>query len=176
MAAVIGCLSLPACYDFDFPLDAKPQVPVNARLVGTWRCLGVQSDVDEGSGTLRVVRRSDTMTRWTFDSPSSNGSPDKSEYDVHGSTIAGGALLNALELGEKANGKWNFVRYSFLLPDVLRVQVVNDEPFEKVKGNAVSLRQEVEKKRDDPAIYSDFMICVRAQASPSPAPSPKTGF
>ena len=68
------------------------------------------------------------------------------------------------------------MHYSFLLPDVLRVQVVNDEPFEKVKDNAVSLRQEVEKKRDDPAIYSDFMICVRAQASPSPAPSPKTGF
>lgn len=84
----------------------------------------------------------------------SDGLPEKAEYDVHGSTVKGGALFNARELGEKADGKWNFVRYSFPLPHVLRIQLVDDEPFEKVM-NANDLRQAVEKRVDDPAIYTD---------------------
>ena len=53
---------------------------------------------------------------------------------------------------------------------------MNDEPFEKVK-DANTLRSDIEKRRDDPAIYTDFMICVRpkasSEASPSPSPLPK---
>ncbi|HQZ16419.1 MAG TPA: hypothetical protein PKU70_09170 [Vicinamibacteria bacterium] len=174
---LIGCVSLPGCYDFDFPLDPKPLVPVDARLIGAWRCLGAQAALDDDPGVLRIARRGDLVSRWTFESTSANGSPEKGEYDVHGSTVPGGALLNALDLGEKANGKWNLVRYSFLLPDVLRIQLVNDEPFEKIK-DATALRNAIEKRRDDPAIYSDFMICVRgkpaSEASASPSPTPKS--
>ncbi len=160
---VIACLSLPACYDFEFPLDQKPQVPVDARLVGVWRCLGVQAALDDDPGVLRIVRRTDTTSRWSLETSSSDGTPEKSDYDAHGSTVPGGALLNALEVGGKANGKWNFVRYTFLLPNVLRIQLVNDEPFAEVK-DAAALRRQVEKRRDDPSIYTDFMICVRPKA------------
>ena len=173
---VVACLSLPACYDFDSPLDSKPEVPLDGRLMGAWRCLGTQGDLEDDPGVLRIARPTELTSRWTFASPSTNGTRDTSEYEVHASTVPGGALLNARELGEKANGKWNFVRYSFLLPDVLRIQLVNDEPFEKVK-DANTLRSEIEKRRDDPAIYTDFMICVRpkasSEASPSPSPLPK---
>jgi len=174
---LMSCLSLPACYDFDFPLDPKPQVPVDARLVGAWRCLGTQATLDDPPGVLRIDRRSDLISRWTFESPSANGAAEKGEYEVHASTVPGGALLNAVELGEKANGKWNFVRYSFLLPDVLRIQLVNDEPFEKAK-DAKALRSQIEKRRNDPAIYTDFLICVRPKASSeaSATPSPTPGL
>lgn len=173
----VACLSLPACYDFDFPLDPKPVVPVDPRLVGTWRCLGAQGDSDDAPGLLRVARRSETLARWSFESRSADGTPEKDEYEVYGSTVPGGNLLNAQELGEKASGKWSFVRYSFLLPTVLRVQAIDDEPLAKVKGAAVSLRREIEKRRDDPAIYTDFLICVRAkEPASSPAPSPKAGL
>jgi len=178
---VVACLSLPACYDFDFPLDPKPLVPVDARLVGAWRCLGSEAALDDAPGVLRIALRTDTTSRWSFESPSADGTPEKSEYDVHGSTLRGGAFLNAVELGAKANGKWNFVRYSFLLPNVLRIQLVNDEPFAKLK-DAAALRREIERRRDDPTIYSDFMICVRpkppkdASAAPpaTPSPTPKS--
>jgi hypothetical protein len=172
---VMACLSLPACYDFDYPLDPRPQTPVDGRLVGAWRCLGAEAELDDDPGVLRVVRPTELTSRWTFESRSANGTPEKSEYDVHASTVPGGALLNAIERGEKANGKWNLVRYSFLLPDVLRIQLVKDEPFEGVK-DAKILRSEIEKRKDDPAIYADFMICVRpkasSEASPSPSPTP----
>jgi hypothetical protein len=169
---IVACLSLPACYDFDFPLDPKPVVPVDARLVGAWRCLGAQADSDDAPGILAIARRSDATARWTFESRAADGTAEKSEYDVHASTVPGGNLLNALELGDKASGKWSFVRYSFLLPSVLRVQLVNDEPLARVKGAADSLRLEIEKRRDDPAIYTDFLICVRAKPAPTPSPSP----
>jgi len=146
---------------------------VDARLLGAWRCLGTQSDLDESPGVLRIARRTDFISKWTFESPASDGTTEKSEYEAHGSTVKGGALLNVRDLGEKANGKWNFVKYSFLLPDVLRVQAVSDEPFAKMK-DAKSLRKEIEKRRNDAAIYADFLICVRPKPllAPSPAPSP----
>ena len=168
---VVACLWSPACYDFDFPLDPKPQVPVDGRLIGTWRCLGAEEALEDDPGVLRIARRTELTSSWSFESRSADGAPEKSEYEVHGSTVPGGALLNARELGEKANGKWNFVRYSFLLPDVLRIQLVNDEPFEKVKEAAV-LRTQIEKRRNDPAIYSDFMICVRPKVSSDPSATP----
>ena len=163
VALIAAGLLLPACYDFDFPLDPRPRVPVDAHLMGSWRCLGAQADSEDAPALLRIERRSEAQARWTFESLAGDGAPEKSEYDVHASSVQGASLLNALELGEKANGKWNFVRYSFLLPDVLRVQVVNDEPFAEVK-DAAALRRQVEKRRDDPSIYTDFMICVRPKA------------
>ena len=168
-ALVVSCLLSPSCYDFEFPLDPKPQLPVDARLLGAWRCLGQQSDLDDPPAVLRIALSTDTVARWSFESPSNDGTLEKSEYDVHASSVPGGALLNAVELGQKSNGRWNLVRYSFLLPSVLRVQLVKDEPFGKAK-DAASLRKEVEKRKDDPAIYSDFLICVRPKPSSSPSP------
>ena len=171
VALIAAGLLLPACYDFDFPLDPRPQVAVDPRLIGTWRCLGAQADSDDAPALLRIERRSEAQAHWTFESLAGDGAPEKSEYDVHASSVQGASLLNALELGEKANGKWNFVRYSFLLPDVLRVQVVNDEPFAEVK-DAAGLRKEVEKRKNDPRIYTDFLVCVRKKAADGPSPSP----
>jgi hypothetical protein len=170
-----ACLCLPACYDFDFPLDTEPRVPVDGRLVGVWRCLAMETDVDEPVALLRIARRSGQVALWTFETPSTDGSTEKAEFDVHGSTVKGGELLNAREIKESGAAKWSFVRYSFLLPDVLRLQVVKDEPFEKVADKAASLRKEVEKRRGDPTIYSDFCVCVRGKppVEPSPSPTPR---
>jgi len=172
IAAVIVSLSIPACYDFDFPLDPKPQVPVDARVVGTWRCLSAEASADEGAATLRVERRSEMISHWTFETPSSDGTPDQGEFDVHGSAIGGGALLNARDVGDGDLGKWSFVRYTLLIPDVLRIQIVDDQPFLKVKDSASDLRQAVEQRVGDPAIYKDFCVCVRVKPSPEPSPSP----
>ena len=173
----VACLSLPACYSFDFPLDPKPQVPVDARLLGAWRCLATQADLDEGPGILRITRQTEFVSKWNFESPAEGGAPEKSDYEVYASTVKGGALLNAREVGEKAETTWSLVRYTFLLPDVLRIQAMHDEPFEKIK-DAKGLRKAVEKRRDDPEIYADFMICVRPAPPllPSPSPSPTPRF
>lgn len=166
-----ACLALPACYEFDFPLDPKPVVRVDPRLVGAWRCLGAETSVDDLPATLRIVRRTSEIMHWSFESLSSDGTKDMGEYDVYASTMKGGALLNALELGEKASGKWSFVQYALLLPNVLRIQVVDDKPFEKVRSHASDLRKAIERRRNDPSIYTDYCVCVRVKASSEPSPS-----
>jgi len=166
-------LSFSACYDFDFPLDPSPGVPLDARLNGLWRCLAMEKDVDEPVATLRVSPRTARVARWTFEPSSKAEPPETAEFDVHGSTVKGGQLLSAQEVKADGAGKWSFVRYTFLLPDVLRLQVVKDEPFEKVEENAKALRKEVEKRRGDEGIYDDFSICIRVRPeSPSPSPTP----
>ncbi len=172
VALGLACLFLPACYDFDFPLDPKPQVPVDTRLVGTWQCLGAEPNAEEAPALLRIAPRADSIALWTFETQSSDGSREVMNADVHGSTVKGGALLNALELGAKASGKWSFIRYTFIAPHILRLQIVDDESFEKVKDDAVALRKEVEKRRNDPAIYDDFCVCVRLRPTSDSTPSP----
>ena len=167
--ALSACLALPACYDFDFPLDPTPVTPVDARLLGAWNCLASAAEEGDAPGTLRIERRSETTMRWTFSSSATDGSSEKSEYDVYGSSVAGGPFLNAKELGAKANGKWNLVRYSFLLPDALRIQVVNDEVVGQPK-DAASLRRVIETRAADFEIYIDLLLCARAKAARTSTP------
>ena len=172
LLVVAGGLFFSACYDFDFPLDPAPRVPVDGRLVGVWRCLAMEKEVDEPVATLHISRRTEQVAHWTFE-PTTG---EKGEFDVHGSTVKGGQLLSAQETREDKSGDWSFVRYTFLLPDVLRLQVVKDEPFEKVEKDAAALRKAVEKRRGDPAIYDDFSICIRVRPVESPSPSPTPGL
>ena len=172
LAAVLMGLAFGACYEFDFPLDPKPQVPVDAPLIGAWRCLAASADLDEPPLTLRIEQKSQWIMNWSTESRSSDGVTEKDGYEVHGSSLKGGALLNVRELGERADDRWSFVRYTFLLPYLLRLQVVDDEPFAKEKGSAKALRQALEKRRNDPVIYGDLCVCLRVKTSPVPSPMP----
>jgi hypothetical protein len=162
IVALLTCLLLPSCYEFDFPLDPLPQVSVDARLLGTWRCLGVEAGLDDAPLVMQVDRKSDQVTHWRARSESADDK-DFGDYDVHASTIKGVGLLNALEVKGDGSGKWSFVRYSLLLPDVLRLQLVDEDSFEKVKASATTLRREVERRKSDPQIYKDFCVCVRVK-------------
>ena len=170
-AAFVLALAASGCYDFDFPLDPKPTVPSDPKLVGAWKCLPAEPDLDDAPGTLLIERRTDTTARWTLASLSSDGSTEKSAYDVHASSVRSGSLLNALEIGDKANGKWMIVRYSFFTPNVLRLQIVHDEPFASVV-DAKALRAAIEKRIDDSDVYADLLVCVRSKAVSSPPSSP----
>jgi hypothetical protein len=169
IVTAVACLALPACYDFDFPLDPKPQVKVDARLLGTWRCLGAEADLDDAPLVLRVERGGEWTTHWSTRSQSPDDK-DSGEYDVHASTLKGGNLLNALEIKSGEPGKWSFVRYTFLLPHVLRIQLVDEDAFtETAKSNAGALRKELERRGNDPKVYKDFCLCVRVKAPPPPS-------
>ena len=57
-----------------------------------------------------------------------------------------------------------FARYAFLRPGVLEIQLVSDTLLKGVEGSASVLRDALEKHQADPALYSDFCVCVRAKA------------
>lgn len=179
LTLLILSAGLSGCYDFDFPLDPKPEVPVDPRFVSAWRCLGVRADADEPPFILRISRQTDRIAQWAIESTMADGSKQTELLEAYGSTVKGGALLNVLEKGPKANGKWNYVHFAFLAPDVLRLQAVDDTPFEGSKASAAQLRKAVESRRNDPSIYNAFAVCVRVKpqsSDASPLPSPVPGF
>ena len=162
-AALAGCCLLPGCYEFDSPLDLKPRVKVDEKLPGPWRCFGTEDSADEAPFILNVEKRNDTTTAWMVESVSGDGSKETSGYEAFGSTVSPGHLLNLRETGEKASGMWTFVRYSFLLPHLMRVELIEDKPFEKVQKNQIALRSAIEKRLNDPTIFTEFCLCVRAK-------------
>lgn len=146
-----------ACFTSDVPLDKEPALDVDPALIGTWRCLASAAESDVA--TIEVARKTDRVYAVTFRAPDED--PDR--YEAYASSVKGTTLLNVRELG-KTNESWVFARYAFLRPNVLELQLVSDTLLKGVEGPAAVLRQALEKHQGDPALYSDFCVCVRAQA------------
>jgi hypothetical protein len=147
-----------ACLTSDVPLDASPQVAIDPALLGTWRCLPAHPDSADDPATIVVERKAERVYAITFQAPGE----DADHYEAHGATVKGATLLSVREL-EKTTKPWVFARYAFLLPSVLQVQVVSDTLMEGVGPTALALREALEKHQADPALYSDFCVCVRAK-------------
>lgn len=105
-----------------------------------------------------MARKTDRLYAVTFRAPGED--PDR--YEAHASSVKGATLLNVREL-DKTNTPWVFARYSFLRPGVLEVQLVSDTLLKGVEGSAAALRQALERHHTDPALYSDFCVCLRAK-------------
>ena len=155
-------LMLPACYEFDFPLDAEPTLANDARLLGRWRCLAIQGDGEDDVSTVSVVAETPRKTRWSWTEAASDGAKTTGGYVAFGSTVAGRSLLNFKELNKDAGGKWSFVRYEFLTPEILHLRAIDDKPF-KNATMAATFRAAAEKRIDDPAIYLDLLVCARVK-------------
>ena len=154
---VVACLG---CFTYDVPLDATPLLDVDPALIGTWRCLPASPDSsDDTVATIEVARKTDRVYAVTFRAPGE----DTDRYEAHASSVKGTTLLNVREL-EKKNQSWVFARYAFLRPDVLELRLVSDTLLKGVEGPASVLREALEKHQADPALYSDFCLCVRAKA------------
>lgn len=156
LLAAAACLSA-ACFTSDVPLDKEPALDVDPALIGTWRCLPSSADSADVA-TIEVARKTDRVYAVTFRAPGED--PDR--YEAHASSVKGTTLLNVREL-EKTNESWVFARYAFLRPSVLEVQLVSDTLLKGVEGSA-AVRQALETHQSDPALYSEFCVCVRAKA------------
>ena len=154
-------LAAPACYEFDFPLDVKREVKVDERLLGSWGCLSSENDADGGRLNLTITKSDATTMSFKADFVSDDDKKEGTTFDVYGSTLAPGRFLNVRDTGEKADGKWSFIRYSLLLPNVLRIELVNDEPFKDLPKNQALLRSAIQKRIGDPSVYSEYCVCVR---------------
>jgi len=156
---VLG-LTLPACYEFDFPLDAEPKVANDPKLMGKWKCLPIQGEEDDGVSMLAVTSETPRKTRWSWVEGARAGANQTTVFEAFASTVAGRSLLNFKERDKGTDAKWSFVRYELLTPDILRLQAVDDEPF-KAATTASGLRTAIEKRVDDSTIYLDVFVCSR---------------
>lgn len=163
VVAAMSLLATPACYDFDFPLDVKKDVKVDEKLLGTWTCLSTENESDGSRLNLTVTKQDAATTSWLAESVSNDGVKEGTTFEMYGSTLTPGRFLNARDIGEKSDGKWSFIRYSFLLPHVMRIELVNDEPFKNVPKNQAVLRSSIQKRMGDASIFSEYCVCVRSK-------------
>jgi hypothetical protein len=154
-----SALVLSACFDFDAPIDREPQVPVDSRLMGTWRCLPSEPKPDAKAANFVVSPVSDRVYSISFVEEGED--PDR--YEAYGSSVKGRSLLNVRDLAPRSPAKpWSFARYAFLRPDVLQVQLVNDELLKGTEHSPASLRAALERLDSNPGLYVEYCVCLRA--------------
>jgi hypothetical protein len=164
-AAVIAVGMAAGCYESDFPLDPAPRLEVDQAWLGTWRCLPFNADADEGPATVRVKRGPDRR----YDVTWQEGGKEPDRYEGFTSAVRGTRFVNVREL--KADGKtgqWVFVRPTLLRPNVLQVQVVDNDAMKGVEASAPAVRGAIEQKLSNPALSVDFCVCVRAKEPTEP--------
>lgn len=160
---VASVVPLGACYDFGAPLDSAPTQAVDSKLLGTWRCLGTQPSADAEPGSIVVTVGGERVYTIRFEAEGE--SPDL--YEAYASEIKGQVVLNVRDLDPRASAKpWAFARYSFLLPDVLRIQLVSDDELKGVEQTSVALRSALEEHDAKTGLYVDFCVCLRTVDRP----------
>jgi hypothetical protein len=151
-------LGLGGCYDFESPLDATPQISRDEALVGRWRCLPAKPGSTDQPVTIGVSPTGDREYAVTL---ADDGKPPE-HFSGYASAVSGSTVLNLRDPDpNSANRTWRLVRYSFLLPDVVRFELVNEEPFRSVEASPAALRSELERLAHQPGVYEDLGICVR---------------
>jgi hypothetical protein len=166
----------------DFPIDTTPQIDVDAKLLGTWRCLppGGRTDIEPWSFVVSQVR--DRV--YGIRVETKDQTPRMLE--AHASLLNARPLLNVnlheLEQQAECAAPWAYVRYAFLAPDVLRLQYVKEDVFRNAEHAPAAFRRLLERVDEDPASYKEGPLCVRtaiaastltAAPATAPAPSPQ---
>ena len=166
VVALIALAMSAGCYESDFPLDPNPPLAVWQAWLGTWRCLPADADADESPASLRVKPGPEG---W-YDATWQEGR-NQSRYEGYTSDVLGTRFVSIRE--RKADGKtgrWAFVRPTLLRPNVLQLQIVNEDAMKGVETSASAIRRAVEQRVTDPALTVDFCVCVRAKEPTEPAP------
>jgi hypothetical protein len=163
----VGLFS-PACF-FDHPLDAEASVRVDNAVLGTWRCLPFEAGSEDKAEALVIVVTAPTDRRYKITFHSGDDKPEK--FDAYASTVSGRPVLNLRVQDPRFPLRpWLLARYSFLRPDVVHVQVVDDTKLEGADGSSETLRRAFEKIHDRPDSYGDYCICIRGREGPASAP------
>jgi len=151
------------CYDFDSPIDTSPSHAIDPGLLGTWRCLG-DDKPDAQPANFVVTSPRERVYGITFEAPGE----EPSTFEAYSSKLKGGVLLlNVRDLDPRFPSKpWTFARYSFLLPHVLRVQLVDDEKLKVREHSPTALRAAIERRAQDRDLYVEFCVCVRVRDTP----------
>ncbi len=142
------------CYESASPLDPAPQVDIDARLLGAWRCVSGGSS-DEAI-TVTVARSG--ARSYAVASKERDHEPDR--YEGYASALNGSMVMNLRNL--KGGAKpWSFLRVDILQPNVLFVHYLSDALLKNVAWTPAALRAQLERERLNPALYEDLCVCLR---------------
>jgi hypothetical protein len=160
-------VGLTSCYDVYTPLDATPQVQVDQALLGEWRCLPMDPGPEQKAGTIVFVptgeRTYDINTPEDREKAKEATTPSDETKPaeelkcplIYPSILDGATVLNIKN--DDPAGTWTLVRYSYLLPNVVRFELVRDSAGD----TPAELRETLHRAGVTSDLYEDFLLCVR---------------
>lgn len=166
-AVCVAALHFAGCYSTS-PLDATPQLPLDAALLGSWRCISAEARADgAASASLSPMpgKEREYGMKWR-----DVGETDAGSYRAHLSSVRGDTYLSVWGPEGSEYAGWLFLRYSFLRKDILYVEAVPGEPFEDKKASvsAAAARATLEAAlAANPATVQEFCVCRRLAEEPA---------
>jgi len=154
---------LSACYS-EFPLDQTPQVELDPSILGTWRCLPPDPKPDTDPLTFVVATARPKVYSIRLEA--------KDEQplllEAYLSVVNGRPVLNVRDLDPRGPSKpWLFARYSLLLPNVLRAQIVQEDLLKSVEQTPAGYRRVLGSSAAQSSGYEDYAFCIRASVNGS---------
>lgn len=156
-------LALPACKDYDsaVPLGPASEGVIEARLLGSWTCVGTEEDARPG---VLVFTQFDE-TQYYVRSEGEGGQP--SQLRAYSSLVGEQPFLNLQELRESANDGergWVFIQYELAEDGGLRLHLVAPDVFEDHDDSTEAVRQTLEARLGDPEALVEGLTCTRTPA------------
>jgi hypothetical protein len=133
-------------------------VPIDASLLGTWRCLAFEEHADAKPFNLAVARAGDRRYAVVFQQDGE--SPD--QLDAYASMVKGQTLVN-VHMPDEGTKPWIVARYSLQRPDLLYVEVMDDDKVGDADASPESFRRATEKAIKHADLFNAFSICVKAR-------------
>ncbi len=159
LVLLVVAIGLIGCFETDFPLDATPQVNLDPGLLGTWRCLPADLHPDTEAANFVVTPATERVYAIAFQETDA----EPAQYKAYLSQLQESTVLNVKDLDPSGPAKpWVYVRYSFLRPDVLEIEIASDTLLKDVERTPAAVRRALEQLRDDPELYDSYCVCLRA--------------
>jgi hypothetical protein len=160
--AVCTTASLGATCRARSPLDPAPELEIDRRLVGTWRCVSGDADA-RGSATASVATDRENEREFLIRWEESEGGAESFRAFV--SAVQGSKFLNVRSADDEVHSaEWAFLRYSFLRRNVLYLELVPDAIFEDegASPSPIEARATLEWALESlPDVLQEFCVCVR---------------
>lgn len=151
-----GCVALLAValtgcpYDSESPVAEASKQPLDARLLGQFRCVGD----GETAATLTISRISATEFEATL---SAKGEEETMRFRLASARIGSTPVVNVHSEDPKEKRPWTLARTTLLRPSVLHVELAREEPLKDAKDVRKALAASL-KKGD---LFADLYACLR---------------
>ncbi len=158
--ALLVLLSCSACpLKSPEPLSSKGDEALDVQLLGKWSAIQKEGEeFESGKVAIYVFNTSEYYLVVSKDGV------EEDRYAAHPTTIAGEKFLNVRDLEEK-EVTYNFVRYTSSLTGELSIQFVQEEPFEEVAATAEAIREVIEQRINDPALFEESSHSLRKESA-----------
>jgi hypothetical protein len=148
-------------YNATFPIGSPADTPRDARLLGQWRCVG-SSDEKAFHTTIAPVEDRQYSIVLTV------SGEEPFESRAHGSTVAGGAVLNVRSIKDgKPVDEWNFARYLLPTPSSLVLDVAEDTLLKGLEQTPAAIKKAFEGPQAN-EIFQPFFVCTRIEDDKKP--------